>query len=912
MRSKLAKSSVSNLTAVDGESNRPRILVVDDSDEIRAVFLAILESAGYQVLTAKTGEECLQLIDQELPNLILLDVVLPDISGTEICKQLKNEERTAGVLVIQVSGIRTSPSNEIEGLEAGADAYLRKPVEPSVLLAHVRALLRSQQSEEALHRVSKEFKAAFESTFDGLFIVDDSSECIDVNPAACELLGLTRERIIGKRLLDLFETGLYWDLEVGWQDFLTQGHQKGELRLVRRDETPVYLEYDAKAHFLANRNLWVVRDIGARKEAERAIQEAHDQMEESFVQRTAELMAANVFLKREINDRKKAEEALMAATTEWEQTFNAMPDQLCIMDLSGVILRANTAMRDRFEPTLGNLIGLDHRLCYGGSEEHDVEPFQKTIREGIPLVVETAFPALEGSYLVAAYPLFDSKGKQWGAVSAVRDITERKRARQALRESEERYQLLIEGIPDYAIFMLDRNGVIVSWNEGARRIHGYEDHEIIGKHFSFFYTPEERDAGKADVALKAAIVNERYEEEGWRIAKDGTKFWANATMTALRDDEGNLRGFSKVTRNITDQKLTQMALREAEEKYRGIFENAIEGIFQSTPDGRFISANPAMARIFGYSSAAELINDRKDIEREHYVDPKRRRVFKTLIEEKGMVHGFELEAYRKDRTRIWTAENVRAVRDDAGNLLYYEGIVEDVTQRKLVENERVELLRRLVTAQEDEQRRISRELHDHMGQSLAAVLLGLKSLKVSMPAESVNKSIEYLQTITTRIADEMHSLIRELRPPSLDDLGLQTALSNYLAEWSQLTTIAIDFHANGLLNGRLDNQLESTIYRIVQESVNNVVKHAKAQNISVILEKREDRISVIVEDDGVGFDSEALLKMPAKNRRFGLLGMQERVTLVGGSLDIESTPGHGTTVIVHIPTSPNGVGAKSV
>ena len=408
MSSKLARSSVWDLASFGDESNPPRILVVDDSDEMRAVFLVILESAGYQVLTATTGEECLRMVSEEQPDLILLDVVLPDISGTEIAKKLKNEESTSGISIVHVSGIRTSPSSEIEGLEAGADAYLRKPVEPTVLLAHVRALLRTQQSEQALHRVSVEFKAAFESTFDGMFIVDDKSECIDVNPAACELLGLKRERIIGTRLLDLFETGLYWDLELGWQDFLTQGHQKGELRLVRRDETPVYLEYDAKAHFLANRNLWVVRDIGPRKEIERAIEEARDEMEDRVVQRTAELMAANVFLKREIKDRKKAEEALMAATTEWEQTFNAMPDQICIMDRSGLILRANTAMRDRFEPTHGNLIGLDHRLCYGGAEEKDVEPFQATIHEGVPLVVETTLPALEGSYLVATYSFDNS------------------------------------------------------------------------------------------------------------------------------------------------------------------------------------------------------------------------------------------------------------------------------------------------------------------------------------------------------------------------------------------------------------------------------------------------------------------------------------------------------------------------
>ena len=640
---------------ISRDMSEARILVVDDSDDLRTVFCRLLTRAGYDVLSAKTGADCLRLVTEQQPDLVLLDVVLPDMSGIEVCKRIKSEQRTRGPVVLSISGMRTSGTSQAESLDGGADGYITKPIDGQALLAHVNALLRTKQAEQA-------------------------------------------------------------------------------------------------------------------------VQEINDQLENSVLQRTAELMAANAFLKQEIADRQRVEEALLAATTEWEQTFNSIPDHLCIMDLNGTILRVNKAMRDQFEPIHGNVVGLNYKMCYYGPANRDPEPLCAAVLSGAPSVVlETAFPTLRGRYLVASYPLFDVKGTQWGAVSVVRDMTEQKR--------------------------------------------------------------------------------------------------------------------------------TQVALKQAEEKYRGIFENAIEGIFQSSPDGRFISANPAMARMFGYDSADELISDRKDIESQHYVDPRRRKIFEKLINEKGVVQGFELQAYRKDRSIIWTSEYVRAVRDEHGTLLYYEGIVEDVTQRKLVEAERVELLRQLVSAQEEEQRRISRELHDQMGQSLAALLLGLKSLKDSVRAESTIDSIQRLQDITNRIADEMHSLIRELRPTALDDLGLQTALANYLEEWSQLSNVAIDFHSNGLLDQRLGSQLESTLYRIVQEAVNNTIKHANAENIGIILEKRGNRVLLIVEDDGIGFDVEALLKTPARNRRFGLLGMQERVALVGGSLSIESTPGVGTTVLVHIDIS---------
>lgn len=654
---------------MNGNMSQPRILVVDDSDDLRTVFCRLLGRAGYQAMSAKTGDECLRIVREQRPDLVLLDVVLPDMSGIEVCKLIKSDEEIGGCLVLSISGTRTSGINTAESLDGGADGYITKPIDGQALLAHVNALLRT-------------------------------------------------------------------------------------------------------------------------KKAEQAIQEVNDQLESRVLQRTAELMAANAFLKQEIADRKRVEQALVAATTEWEQTFNSIPDQLCILDLNGVILRANKAMRDRFEPIHGDLVGLNYNLCYYGTSTPDPQPPWAAVLSGAScVVVETKLPALEGWYLVANYPLFDAKGTQWGAKLAVRDITEHKQAQKALREID------------------------------------------------------------------------------------------------------------------IEQKRTQAALKQAEEKYRGIFENAIEGIFQSSPDGRFISANPAMARMFGYDSAEELIKDRWDIESQHYVDPRRRKLFMKLINEKGLVQGFELQAYRKDGSIIWISEHVRAVLDDNGALLYYEGIVEDVTERKQVEAERVELLRRLVSAQEDEQRRISRELHDQMGQSLAALLLGLKSLKDSVKEESTTESIQRLQDITNRIADEMHSLIRELRPTALDDLGLQTALANYLEEWSQRSSVEIDFHCNGLLDQRLGTQLESTIYRIAQEAVNNAIKHAKAKNISIILEKRGNRVLLIVEDDGGGFDAEALLKMPAKNRRLGLLGMRERVALVGGSLSIESTPGIGTTVLVHIDIS---------
>jgi PAS domain S-box-containing protein len=354
------------------------------------------------------------------------------------------------------------------------------------------------------------------------------------------------------------------------------------------------------------------------------------------------------------------------------------------------------------------------------------------------------------------------------------EIAERKLAQEALASSEERLRVLIEGVKDYAIFMLDCSGRIVSWNEGAKRIKGYSQEEIIGKHFSCFYPAEEVRQGKAARALRTALSAGRYEEEGWRIRKDGTRFWANVVITALRDEADKLRGFSKVTRDITD--------------------------------------------------------------------------------------------------------------------------------RKRAEETRNQLLQKLVTAEEDERRRFSRELHDHMGQSLAALMLGLNSLGEAAQFEPAAKGrLQKLREITSQLARDVHTLARDLRPPALDDFGLPAALSNYLEEWAERSQIAADFHSNGLLKRRLPAHIETAVYRIVQEALTNVVKYAQARKVSVIVEHRSNRVLAIVEDDGCGFDIEAVSWLPVKERRLGLLGMQERATLAGGKLNIESRPGAGTTVLVCIP-----------
>jgi two-component system CheB/CheR fusion protein len=234
-----------------------------------------------------------------------------------------------------------------------------------------------------------------------------------------------------------------------------------------------------------------------------------------------------------------------------------------------------------------------------------------------------------------------------------------------------------------------------------------------------------------------------------------------------------------------------------------------------------------------------------------------------------------------------------------------ETLKAEAAECRRIDAERGRLLKRLVTAQEEERQRISRELHDQLGQYLSTMMLRLKTLQpFAAECEDARVNLRQLEELTGKLVEEAHHLAWELRPAALDDLGLHTVLQNYTERWSERSGVVADFHGGGLERRRLPPEVETTVYRVVQESLTNVLKHAVARRVSVIVEHRRDQVLVIVEDDGCGFEVEEVTRADGHGRGLGLLGMRERVALVGGSLSIESSPRGGTTARARIPAPP--------
>ena len=230
------------------------------------------------------------------------------------------------------------------------------------------------------------------------------------------------------------------------------------------------------------------------------------------------------------------------------------------------------------------------------------------------------------------------------------------------------------------LVVLDTNGIIKTVNRATLELLGYDMEELIGEPFEKIAHPDETgtsgEAGRAGATVKLESVYKR---------KDGGTVPILYSSSVLHDEEGEPQGIVSIALDITESKAAEQALRVAEEKYRTIFEHAMEGIFQTTLDGRFLSANPSLAQIHGYDSVAELISGALDIGVDVYVDPDKRKQFRILMEDHGFVSNFKAQIRRPDRSIRWITENARLVRDDNGEPLYYEGTMEDITERKEAE-----------------------------------------------------------------------------------------------------------------------------------------------------------------------------------------------------------------------------------
>jgi PAS domain S-box-containing protein len=393
----------------------------------------------------------------------------------------------------------------------------------------------------------------------------------------------------------------------------------------------------------------------------------------------------------DITDRKRSEESLRQSEEKYRNILENMQEGYFELDLAGNYTFVNDAECRNIGYPKEELIGMNNRQYQDETNAQKMyQFFRRLFRTGEPVkALDVEIIRKNGTKNfneVSVSLIRDAEGKPIGFRGISRDITERKRAEEALVKSEEKYRTILENIQE-GYFEVDLSGNFTFFNDSLCRIIGYSKEELLGMN-NRQYTDKETAKKIFQAFNKVYNTGEPTEGFDWQfIRKDGTKRYVDESVSLQKDSSGKPMGFRGIVRDATERKQAEETLKNSELKYRNIFENAIEGIYQSTIEGRFITANAALARMAGYDSPEELIESIKDIGNQLNVHPEDRERLIEIIEAKGFADGFEVEFYKKDGSKVWVVINARTVKDEQGKILYLEGLIEDITIRKHAEEQ---------------------------------------------------------------------------------------------------------------------------------------------------------------------------------------------------------------------------------
>jgi PAS domain S-box-containing protein len=551
-----------------------------------------------------------------------------------------------------------------------------------------------------------------------------------------------------------------------------------------------------------------------------------------------------------------------------------------------------------------------HELAQAEQEGEFQSEVRRLRKDGSCFVAQVSITAMRGD---------DGQGR--GFVVSIHDLSEQRRADRMLHLSEERFRLLVDSVEDYAIFMLTPDGQVATWNAGAQRMKGYSAEEIIGESHSRFYPPEDREAGRPGRLLRTAVEAGRVEDEGWRVRKDGSWFWADVVLSAVRGPRGELIGFSKVTRDLTRRRATEERVRLSEERFRLLVQSVKDyAIFMLDPLGRIVTWNAGAARINGYQ-ASEIIG--QHFSRFYPEEDVRSGKCERELEIASIEGRYEEEGWRvrKDGTRFWSSVVITALRDPGGALIGYGKVTRDLTQRRRLEEERV----RLVQAEESIRLRdefLSIASHE-LKTPLTALQLQLQGLAPRVGALDPAMVPRFARAIRSgqRLSDLIEALLDVSRIATgrfelkreLFDMGEAVRdLVERLRDSATKSGCELVVTAPEGIVGAWDRL---RIEQVLVNLLSNALKYGAGNPVRVEVTRDGPDALIEVRDAGPGIREEDLARIfgrferASSIRHYGGLGLglyvaREIVEAHHGAVSAQNSSGGGAVLVVRLPIRP--------
>ena len=492
-------------------------------------------------------------------------------------------------------------------------------------------------------------------------------------------------------------------------------------------------------------------------------------------------------------------------------------------------------------------------------------------------------------------------------------------------QTQARLAAIVESSDD-AIISKDLNGIIKSWNAAAERIFGYSAQEAIGQPITIIIPPELREE-EAQI-LKRLRSGERIEHfETVRAAKNGKRLNISLTVSPMKDSQGRVIGASKIARDVTDSKLTERELREKQDLLRAAFTQTHSFMAILSNDGTVVEANRAALEGTGFSRSEVIGSKLWDVWWRSLPEEQAIAQISVATAAKGLAVREECQYALRDGTIRFADRTLNPVQCETGEVVMIVCSGLDITEhrqlRSMLEDrvrERTrelelknlelvtqadvvrELSARLLQIQDEERRRIARELHDSVGQMLAAVSMNMAHVhhEAAVLGPDARKALEDNAELLEQLSSEIRTISHLLHPPLLDEVGLQSALQWYIDGFSDRSKIQVDLELPDDF-GRLPRNLEITLFRVVQECLTNIHRHSGSSTAAIRVARSQNEVRLEVRDAGKGLPVEAQTSLSSgKLSGVGLRGMHERLRQMGGQLNVQSN-GNGTLILATLP-----------
>lgn len=869
---------------------KTRILVVDDTIEILQIFSLVLRSHGYEVFEASNGTQALKIITENTPDLVVLDVVLPDISGIDICRRIKTDPHLKDIFVVLVSGHAMSVNQKVDGLAIGADDYLTKPLALSEFVARIRTMIRLQQTNAALRASEEHYRRLVDILPDAVQLVDLKGHVISVNARALAMLGYQKSsELKGKRAFQFVRRKDWQALNKGMRAIQTGDVMwNTECMAVKKDGIQVPVDINAT----------LLTDIKG-------------------------VTSGVLLVARDLTLRNQAREAIERSQRLFKAILDNISDAAWLQQADGRYLACNEALARFYGTTPDKIIGKTPAdLSPKNAQTISKEDFEM-IRLGKQTVTENFFHDAAGTpmwFEIVRSPVFGESGEVASLVGIAHDVTERRW-----------FEGLLQVQRDFGVFLSSTDDMKTALESLLDISMKYEGIECGGV---YLVDPK---TGALTLDVQRNLKPEFYRNVLRMPSVNGVRNDAVDWMSVIKKMRGGpkasislpiLHGDKAVAfLNLGSRKeipnrsklaietiaaqagdaIARIRVEETLQENRQLLEKTLHSIRSavfvvSAKTDRILECNPGASDLFGYTRQ-ELLGARTAILHVNNAMWKhfRHRV-RNELKESGAVNDFELQMKRKNGTIFPAEQSIAFTVDDTGHKINSVMMVRDIGARKRYEDELLLLPNQIIEAQESERKRVARELHDGVNQIIAAAKLRLK--RVEDDIVNVNPAAKEMLSrcynLMVQALEENRRIAHNLRPSDLDDLGFPTACRNFCEQVRTRSNLAFTYDFSGY-HRRFLPDVELHLFRILQESVTNVEKHARAKNVHIQMTVKGENLILSVKDDGCGFKMSQANDPREQWSGMGLTNMKERASAIGGTFDATSSSGNGSTIIVTAP-----------